>query len=128
MSKITNITKKSTITNLIVMPLIASAVFLASPAIASNPMRPGHSHAEVRNITNKESMPNTRKGIAGTVVSVNGNIVVVIAKNNTEYTVDASSATIMKAAGEDANPSIAHVTDIKVGDSIMVRGVIRETD
>jgi hypothetical protein len=118
--------KSSTITNLIVMPLIASAVFLASPAMASN--SPLATHKEVRNITGNGT-PNTKKGIAGTVTSINGNILIVTSRDNTEYTVDAGSATIMKAGSEGAgNPSIAHIADIKMGDMVMVRGVIKDSE
>jgi pectate lyase len=121
--------KQSKITNLIVMPLIASAVFLASPAFAANLTRPDHK--EVRSITNKERIPsaNTKKGVSGTVSSINGNIIVVSSAENIQYTVDAGSATIMKeGATANLNPSLIKIADIKVGDAIVVRGVIKDSE
>jgi len=120
-------TKQSTITNLIVMPLIASAVFLASPAFANDTTRT--THREVRNLTKKEYAQNTKRGIAGTVTSIDGIIIKVTSLNGTQYTVDTSNATIMKASGEgNVNPSIADITDVKTGDAIVVRGVIKDTE
>ncbi len=118
--------KKSTITNLIVMPLIASAVFLAGPAFASTGA--GTAHMEVRNVTTAGT-PNTKKGVAGTVTSKNGDILIITSLEGVQYTVDASAATIMKASSEITdNPAIIEISDIKVGDSIVVRGTIRDTE
>jgi preprotein translocase subunit YajC len=120
-------TKQSTITNLIVMPLIASAVFLASPAFAASTSVTAHK--EVRNITTKGPATNTKKGIVGTVTSINGTIILVTSKDNIQYTVDATSATIMKeGVAPNTNPTLVQITDIKVGDSIVVRGVIKDTE
>jgi hypothetical protein len=86
-------------------------------------------HKEVRNVTTNGNVPNTKKGVVGTVSSMNGNILIVTSKNNTNYTVDASKATIMKEGLEPTtNPSLVSITDIKVGDFIMVRGVINNTE
>ena len=117
-------TKKSTITSLLVMPLIASAVLLASPVLADNTSYA--SHSEVRH---KTSVPQTKKGITGIVTSINGTIIIVTTKDNIQYTVDASKATIMKASDQsNINPSIVTISDIKVGDAIVVRGVIADTE
>ncbi len=117
-------TKKSTITNLLVVPLIASAIFLASPAFASNTTN--MMNGQVRHKTN---IPNIKKGVVGTVISTNGTIVIVKAKDNVEYTVDTTSATIMKASTEsNTNPTIVTISDIKVGDVLMVRGKITDTE
>ena len=118
--------KKSQITNLLVLPLIASAIFLANPVFASSTA--GGIGMEVRNITsqdNAENLSNPKKGIVGTVVSINGDILVVTTKNDVQYNVNASHATIMKAGdGEDSNPNIITTGDIKVGDAILVRGKV----
>jgi hypothetical protein len=125
MKKTQKQSKKSKIANLIVMPLIASAIFLAGPAFAAGPSYGAESIS--MNTTTQESMPNTKKGITGTVASVSGSILHVVSTDNMEYTVDASHATIMKAAGEvNENPLIVNVSDIKVGDAIAARGVVRE--
>ena len=119
--------KKSRITNLLVVPLIASAMFLSSPTLASNTS--GGTHLEIRNITNKgHNLPENRKGIVGTVRRVSGAMVFVENKDGTEYTIDATHATIMKAENEpEANPSLVNIADIKAGDSVVVRGTIKDT-
>jgi hypothetical protein len=119
---------KKQITNLLVMPLIASAVFLASPTVfAASPTHTGGA-TEIRHKTYKEGA-NPKKGITGTVSSISGTIIIVTAKDSTKYTVDASHATIMKAADQaNTNPYIVTTTDIKVGDAIMVRGVLMDKE
>ena len=116
------------IKNLIVAPLIASAIFLASPgAFASSPIRGGQ--VEIHNVSNTENTPDTKRGIAGRVTRVSGNIIIVSTKDDTEYTVDASDAMIMKEGTlPTENPAIIETTDIKIGDAIMVRGVIGEVE
>ena len=130
MKKIENIKKfipsKSTIVNFVVIPLVASAIFLASPAFAADPTNT--SNTEIRHKTIVPNVNIRRRGIVGVVISVNGNIIIVKDKNNIHYTVDASDATIMKATDEpDGNPTVVMISNIKVGDSIIVRGEIDET-
>lgn len=116
--------KKSTITNLLVIPLIGSAILLANPVLAANTSHPTHS--VVRHKTNIE---NPKRQISGIVTSINGNIIVVTTKDNVQYTVDASNANIMKASTvPNENPSIIAIGDIKVGDSIVVRGEINSSE
>ncbi len=118
---------RSKITNLIAMPLIASAIFLASPSAFGA----GTAHAAqatIRNITNTESIPDTKEGIVGTVISSNGSSLVVMGEDDTEYTVDATHATIMKAFEESANPVIVPASDIHTGDGIVVRGTIQRDE
>jgi hypothetical protein len=120
---------KSKIKNLIVAPLIASAIFLASPAASFGASPVLRNQVEVHNISNTENTPDTKKGIAGKVTRVNGSIILVSTKDDTEYTVDASGATIMKEGAEpDENPAIVETADIKIGDAIMVRGVISDRE
>jgi hypothetical protein len=120
---------QSTITNLLVIPLIASAVFLASPAFAENTNNLPNQMTQnmVRHKTNKENLPNVRKGVAGVVSAINGTILIVTTKENIQYTVDTGHATIMKAT-EGQNPALVTISDIKIGDFIMVRGVIKDTE
>lgn len=116
--------KKSKITNLLVVPLIASAVLLANPVFAASPA--AASRSEVRH---KTDVPHSKRGIIGTVTSSEGDIIKVTAKDNTQYTVDASDATIMKVSGEpQENPDIVSISDIKVGDAIVVRGEIDDQE
>ncbi len=120
--------KKSRITNLLVVPLIASTVFLSSPVFADNSGSQAPSVGRIitsESTTNEEYVPNPKKGISGTVVGVNGSIITVTGENNIQYTVEASRATIMKASSSpDDNPTIVHTGDVKKGDFIIVRGVI----
>jgi preprotein translocase subunit YajC len=120
---------KSKIKNLIVAPLIASAIFLSSgtATFASRPIE--RNQVEVHNISNTENASDTKKGITGRVTRVSGSIIIVSTKDDTEYTVDVSEATIMKEGLEpNDNPSLVNINDIKVGDEIMVRGTIIEQD
>jgi len=64
----------------------------------------------------------TKNGIGGTVESISGNTIKVTGFNNTEYTVDAGSATITKS-----DKAMAQVSDIKAGDMIGVTGVVNGT-
>lgn len=115
--------KTQTIKSLLVLPLIASAILLANPVLASNSQEYA-SHSEVRH---KAQGPRFKKGVAGTVTSINGSVIVVTTKDGTKYTVDASKATIMKASGnKDTNPSLVTISDIQVGDTIMVRGTVAD--
>ncbi len=118
--------KKSTITNLLVIPLIASAIFLANPALAAD-----STSRSSNQFRHKINVPYVKKGIAGTVTSVNGDIIFVQGRDKVQYTIDASRATIMKAVdGRGLNPLVVDTSDIKVGDMVFVRGAIddREID
>lgn len=114
--------KNSKITTLLIIPLIASAILLTTPAFAADPNKAGG--AETRH---KTGVANPRRGIAGTVASVNGDIIIVEARNDTQYTVDTSSATIMKTS-DDGNPDLVSTSDIKAGDAIVVRGEVSGTE
>lgn len=108
------------------MPLIASAILLASnSAFAANQEQTNaktHAAHMVRQKTGGH------KGVAGTVTSISGSVLKVKGVDEVTYTVDASGATIMKATvdGVAHNPLIINISDIKVGDTIMVRGTISE--
>lgn len=60
--------------------------------------------------------------VFGTVASINGTTISLTGKNNTTYSVDATNAKVMKGFG-----TVAQVSDIKVGDSLMVNGTINGT-
>lgn len=110
------------------MPLIASAIFLASPVFANNNPNTFHKQTMMGSPTGKHAMGG-HKSVAGTVVSVNGNIITVASVENVTYTIDAGSATIMKASTEPHNnPIIVLITDIHVGDTVMVRGIVSNSE
>ncbi|MBP6883996.1 MAG: hypothetical protein KBC06_02075 [Candidatus Pacebacteria bacterium] len=116
--------KQSKITNLLVIPLMASAILLSNPVLAAD--QTNTSNTEIRH---KTSVPHMRRGIAGTVTSVNGKILTVTGRDGVQYTVDASTATIMKASDQpDQNPIVIDISNIKVGDIIGVRGTLNDTE
>lgn len=63
------------------------------------------------------------QGVRGTVSAINGTILTVKSKNGTTYTVEASIAKIVK----NAATSTIEVTDIKVGDIVMIEGTVSGT-
>ena len=72
--------------------------------------------------------------VAGTVTAITGNAITVNdahgAKGSTApvtYSVDATNAKITKSAGKGATPTTISVSDIQVGDMIMVRGTVSGT-
>lgn len=68
------------------------------------------------------------QGIGGTVSSVNGTTIVVLGRDGTSYTVDASSAAFRKGPSTSGNtPSTITIADIKVGDTVSVRGTVTGT-
>jgi hypothetical protein len=111
--------KQGSITSLLVVPLIASAILLASPSVATSVNRLRGS--EVRHTT---SLPFSKGGVSGTVAALSGTIIKVTGRDNVLYTVDAGEATIMKSEDGSSNPAIINVADIKIGDAIVVRGQI----
>ncbi|MBY0376408.1 hypothetical protein K2P96_00320 [Patescibacteria group bacterium] len=112
--------KQSTITSLLAVPLIASAILFSSPAFASS--NSGTPNTEITGARSK-------RGIVGKVTSVNGMIITVTARDGIQYSVDASTATIMKASDQpDQNPVVVNISDIHVGDTIGVRGKIDDTE
>ncbi len=118
----------SKIKSLLVIPLIASAVFLASPAFAKNQSR-FEPDKEGINIQHKPERSKIKRSIIGTVSAINGNTIIIVSKSDIKYTVDAEGATIMKDLGVNAkNPAIIKTTDIKVGDTIVVRGRINNKE
>lgn len=66
-------------------------------------------------------------GVAGTVSAVNGDSLTVAGKNGTTYTVDITTATVMKSSGAGTAPTTATVGDIAVGDTIMAQGTVSGT-
>jgi len=119
---------KYRITSLLVIPLIASAVFLANPALAKNPNRP-ELNQEISNTKEHRNKPDGKKNIVGVVQSINGNTIVVVTKSGAVYNVEISSATIMRDLGAlDKNPVIVGLDSIKVGDTIVVRGEINNQE
>lgn len=63
------------------------------------------------------------KGTVGTVTSVNGSIITITTKDSTTYSVDASTAKIMKNRN-----TIIPVGSVLVGDTVMVQGTITGTN
>lgn len=70
----------------------------------------------------KSEKKDTHQGIVGTISVLNGNTLTLDAKNGTTYTVDATNAQIKK----DPN-TVLQITDIKVGDTVIVQGTVTDT-
>ncbi|MDE1924680.1 MAG: hypothetical protein KGH79_00665 [Patescibacteria group bacterium] len=66
-------------------------------------------------------------GIVGTVSAVNGDSLTVAGKNGTTYTVDVTTATVMKSSGAGSAPTTVAISDIAVGDTIMAQGTVSGT-
>ncbi|MES2087805.1 MAG: hypothetical protein V4467_02300 [Patescibacteria group bacterium] len=66
-------------------------------------------------------------GVSGTVLSVSGNIIAVTGKNSTTtYSVNAANAKFFKMT-DGKKPTTATIADIKVGDTVGVRGTVTGT-
>ena len=69
-------------------------------------------------------------GVFGTIASVSGNTLTVTGKakdgTSTTYTVDATNTKIVKAVS-GAKPAAATLADLKVGDTVAVRGTVSGT-
>lgn len=61
-------------------------------------------------------------GVMGHVTAISGSTITLSGTNNTTYTIDASAAKIVKNRN-----TIIGITDIKVGDTIMVQGTVTGT-
>ncbi len=96
---------------LVSTPTFASTID-ATGGQASNERKMGHSGVDRGAIS----------GIVGTVASITGSTLMVNGKNSTLYSVDATSAQILK----DKSTAMI-ITDIKVGDMVMVKGKITGT-
>lgn len=62
-------------------------------------------------------------GVMGQVTSINGSVITINGKNNTVYTIDASTAKIVKNRN-----TVITIADIKVGDNIMAQGTVTGTN
>jgi hypothetical protein len=70
----------------------------------------------------------TKPAAAGIIQTVDGNTVTVKDRNNTVYTVDASSAKILKDSGTRGTAPIAGtVADLTVGNMLMAQGTVNGT-
>ncbi len=72
------------------------------------------------------------RGVHGTVASISGNTLTVTATNpkdstTSTYTVDASSATVLKGTGP-TKPATSSLSAVAVGDNVMIEGTISGTN
>ncbi len=58
----------------------------------------------------------------GKVTAINGNTITVNSKNNTMYTIDATTAQVVKNRN-----TIITLSDVKIGDTIMAKGTVDGT-
>jgi hypothetical protein len=73
------------------------------------------------------SRPGRGPGIMGTLSAVNNTTLTVTGKDGKTYTVDASSAKLLKNSGSATAPTTVVVSDLKVGDTVMVQGTVTGT-
>lgn len=113
-------TKKSTITAIAAVILTASAFGFTGVALADN--------QEVTQTSWKSSQRHIKDylrhapGVMGTVTSVSGSIINITSKNALAYSIDASSAKILKNRN-----TVITTADILVGDTIMAQGTVNGT-
>jgi hypothetical protein len=69
-----------------------------------------------KNLTNVQG--NGLPLVAGSVVSISGNNIMITNKSNVTYTIDATNAKMVKG------PNTITVTNITVGDQILVQGTV----
>ncbi|MDE2030841.1 MAG: hypothetical protein KGI58_01095 [Patescibacteria group bacterium] len=109
-------TKKSTIMALATVMFTASALGFNGIAFADSQTSQSSWKSSQRQIKNYlKHAPS----VMGIVTSINNSIIVINSKNNINYTIDASTAKILKNRN-----TIIKVSDILVGDTIMAQGTI----
>ncbi len=74
----------------------------------------------------------SRTMFSGTVTAISGSTITITGMNKTTYTVDASQAAITRmqrptTKGAKATPTTLAITDVKVGDRLMINGTINGT-
>jgi len=69
----------------------------------------------------RNSLQAKRPSITGSVTAINGNSIVILAKNGLSYTVDASKAKIMKAG------TAVQIANVQVSDKLFVKGIASGT-
>lgn len=67
-----------------------------------------------------------RPHVVGTIQAVNGSSLTVLGKNGTTYTVDATSAKVMKFV-QGAKPAQSTLSSVAVGDLVGIRGTVSGT-
>jgi hypothetical protein len=113
-------TKKAALTAIAAVAITLSLIgFAGSPVYAADNDASVTKHQRSIAKRAKAHMP----GIMGIVTKIDGSTISVSAKNNMVYTVDASSAKILK----NRKTTIV-VSDIKVGDHLIVAGTVNGTE
>ncbi len=111
-------TKKGTVIALAAVMFTASALGFSGVALADNT---DTSWKESQNAI--KNYIKHAPGVMGKVTAINGSTITVEGKNNTVYTVDASTAKILKNRN-----TVITIADIKVGDTIMAQGTVTGTN
>ncbi len=119
--------KQSKITSLLVIPLIASSLFLASPALASNPLSKEGKGGSVAITQGSSTASGGQMDVAGVVTGVSGTLLTISGTDSLTYKIDAEHATIMRDSSESGT-SIVSISEINVGDTVLVRGKVANLD
>jgi len=112
-------TKKSTMVALAAVIFTASALGFSGVTFAES-ARAASSWKSSQN-TIKNYLKNA-PGVVGKVTAINGNTITISSKNNTIYTINASTAQVVKNRN-----TIISLGDVKIGDTIMAKGTIDGT-
>lgn len=112
-------TKKSTMVALAAVMFTASALGFSGVTFAES-ARAASSWKSSQN-TIKNYLKNA-PGVMGKVTAINGNTITVNSKNNTMYTIDATTAQVVKNRN-----TIITLSDVKIGDTIMAKGTVDGT-
>ncbi len=88
------------------------------PGGARTPRQPGQMGSSSPSIGNGQPV------VAGTVSAISGSTLTITNKSNVTYTVDASSAKVLKGAPQGTTSSLSNVA---VGDSVLAQGTINGT-
>ncbi len=110
----------------IIIPIAAVALIVSSASFSLQASADTIAPSSVSSTTSSGSKHHAFHvpGVVGTVEAVNGTNITVAGKNSITYTVDASAAKIIKGAGT----TTVSVSNIVVGDHIVVRGTISGTN
>lgn len=110
----------------LIVSLLATGILVAVPAFAQTGQGVG------RGVMGRGGQRNGMMGVVGTVATVNGTTLTVTSKGRpvvnsttattTTYTVDASNATVTK------NNATSSVSNIAVGDEVLVQGTVTGTN
>ena len=110
---------KKLIASLATVALVGGTLFASLAGMASAQTLPSGT-AATATVSSTRAKGSNNHGVAGTIVSINGNTITLTGKNGTTYMIDASAATISQI-------TTINVSGLSVGNTIMVGGTVNGT-